>query len=91
MTRNEIAALAMALVDSSRSSAASTADKANLYTQLGLTLICRPRKQLLEAMVTPGIHMCTGFVSEAGVEPIAHAPVLSDEVVVGRQHRLATR
>jgi hypothetical protein len=47
---------------------ADPADKADLYAQLGLTLTYRPQKRLVEAMVTPGHHMCKGFVSEGALE-----------------------
>jgi hypothetical protein len=48
---------------------ADPADKADLYAQLGLTLTYRPQKRLVEASVTPSLHVCKGFVSEGGLEP----------------------
>jgi hypothetical protein len=36
---------------------ADRTDKAELYTQLGLTLTYRPQKRLVEATVTPSLHM----------------------------------
>ena len=73
MTRDEIAALVAALGDLVQIIRdADPADKADLYAQLGLTMTYRPQKRLVEATVTPSLHMCKGFVSEAGFEPIAH-------------------
>ena len=48
---------------------ADPADKAELYAQLGLRMTYRPQKRLVEAPVTPSLHMCKGFVSEGGLEP----------------------
>ena len=48
------------------------ADKADIYAQLNLTLTYQPGQRLVEATVKPGLNMRKGFVSEAGVEPIAH-------------------
>jgi site-specific DNA recombinase len=65
MTRDEIAALVTALGDLVQVIRdADRADKAELYAQLGLTLTYRPQKRLVEATVTPRLHMCKGFVSE---------------------------
>jgi len=67
MTRDEMAGIVAALGDLVQVIRdADPADKADLYTQLGLTLTYRPQKQLVEATVTPGLHMCKGFVSEGG-------------------------
>ena len=52
---------------------ADRTDKAELYTQLGLTLTYRPQKRLVEATVTPSLHMCKGFVSEGRLHQKAHA------------------
>jgi hypothetical protein len=48
---------------------ADPADKAELYTQLGLSMTYRPQERLVEAAVTPSLHMCKGFVSEGGLDP----------------------
>ena len=47
---------------------------------LGLTMIYRPQKRLVEATVKPSLHMRKGFVSEAGVEPSAHPLALSSRL-----------
>jgi hypothetical protein len=65
MTREGIAALVTALGDLVQVvTAADPADKAEVYSQLGLTLIYRPRKRLVEATVSPSLHTGKGFVSE---------------------------
>jgi site-specific DNA recombinase len=65
MTKDEIAAIVAALGDLVQVIRdADPADKADLYAQLGLTLTYRPQKRLVEASVTPSLHMCKGFVSE---------------------------
>jgi len=70
MTRDEIAAIVTALGDLVQVIRdADLADKAELYAQLGLTLTYRPQKRLVEASVTPSLHMCKGVVSEGGLEP----------------------
>jgi hypothetical protein len=70
MTRDEIAAIVAALGDLVRViHDADPADKADLYAQLGLTLTYRPQKRLVEASVTPSLHMCKGFVSEGDLNP----------------------
>ncbi len=70
MTREEMAAIVTALGDLVQVIRdADPADKADLYAQLGLTLTYRPQKRLVEATVTPSLHMCKGFVSEGGLEP----------------------
>jgi hypothetical protein len=43
---------------------ADPADKAELYSQLGLSMTYRSQERLVEATVTPSLHMCKGFVSE---------------------------
>jgi site-specific DNA recombinase len=48
---------------------AESGDKADLYRELGLKLIYRPQKRLVEARVEPGLHMCKRSVSEGGLEP----------------------
>ena len=48
---------------------ADPADKADIYTQLGMALTYRPESRLVEATVRPPAHMCKEFVSEAGLEP----------------------
>ena len=52
---------------------ADPADKAELYTQLGLSMTYRPQERLVEAAVTPSLHMCKGFVSEERVAAYVHA------------------
>jgi site-specific DNA recombinase len=73
MTRDEIAALVAApgdLVQVIRD--ADRTDKAELYTQLGLTLTYRPQKRLVEATVAASLHMCKGFVSEGRLHQKAY-------------------
>lgn len=49
--------------------AADVADKADLYSKIGLKLPYRPQKRLVEAQVVPGLHICVRCVSEGGLEP----------------------
>jgi site-specific DNA recombinase len=74
MTRDDIAAIVAALGDLVQIiREADPADKADLYTQLGLTMTYRPQKRLVEATVTPSPHMCKGFVSEGRAHQKANA------------------
>jgi len=70
MTPDDIAAIVAALGDLARVvHDAEPADKAEIYTQLGLTLTYQPERRLVEATIKPGLNMCKGFVSEGGLEP----------------------
>ncbi|RSN03136.1 recombinase family protein [Nonomuraea sp. WAC 01424] len=78
MTREEIHAVMIALGDLVKViQEADPLDKAELYAQLGLRLTYRPQKQLVEAQVVPGLHVCKRFVSEGRASPVAHGPALS--------------
>jgi hypothetical protein len=69
MTRDEIAAIVTTLGDLVQVIPdADPADKGELYTQLGLSMTYRPQERLVEATVTPSLHICKGFVSEGGLE-----------------------
>ena len=46
-------------------------DKAELYRELGLKMVYRPQKQVVEARLVPDPHMCKWFVSEDGLAPYA--------------------
>ena len=48
---------------------ADPSDKADLYKEIGLQMTYRPQKQLVEARLVTGPHMCDRFVSEGGLEP----------------------
>jgi hypothetical protein len=79
MTRDEIAAIVTTLGDLAQViHDADPADKAELYTQFGLSMTYRPQERLVEATVTPSLHMCKGFVSEARGLPIAHGRIDQD-------------
>lgn len=56
---------------------ADSADKADLCAQLGLSMTYRPQKRLVEATVTPSLHMCKGFVSEDRHNPLPHIAPLT--------------
>jgi site-specific DNA recombinase len=65
MTREEISTVLAELGDLARVVVqAEPADKAKLYRELGLKLTYRLQKQIVEAMVTPGLDMCKRLVSE---------------------------
>jgi hypothetical protein len=53
---------------------AESGEKADLYRELGLRLTYRPQKQLVEARLIPGLHMCKRYVSEGGHDIYAHGP-----------------
>ncbi len=73
MTREEIAVIVAALGDLVQVIRdADPADKPDLYALLGVTVIYRPQKRLVEASVTPSLHMCKGFVSEDRHDPLPH-------------------
>jgi hypothetical protein len=73
MSKDAIAAIISALGDLTQIVRdADPADKAEIYTQLGLTLKYRPQKRLVEATVRPGPHMCKGFVSEGRIHQKAN-------------------
>ena len=46
-----------------------SARQADRYAQLGVRMTYRPQIRLVEAMVTPSLHMRTGFVSEGDLIP----------------------
>lgn len=70
MSKEEIDAVVTALGDLVKVlQEADPVDKADIYPQIGLRLTYRPQKQLVEAQVIPGLHMCKSFVSEGGLEP----------------------
>jgi hypothetical protein len=48
---------------------ADPADKADLYAQLGLTLTYRPQKRLVEASVTPSLHVCKSLCPRGDLNP----------------------
>jgi DNA invertase Pin-like site-specific DNA recombinase len=69
MNRDDIAAIVAALSDLARVvQDAEPADKAEIYTQLGLLLTYQPERRLVEATIKPGLNMRKGFVSEGGLE-----------------------
>jgi hypothetical protein len=73
MTSDDITAIVGALGDLARVVRdADRGDKAEIYSQLGLTLTYQPERRLVEATIKPGLNMCKGFVSEGRVEPFAH-------------------
>lgn len=73
MSEGAIAAIVSALGDLTRIVRdADPAGKAEIYTQLGLTLKYRPQKRLVEATVRPGPRMCKGFASEGRLAPYVH-------------------
>jgi site-specific DNA recombinase len=70
MAPDDIAAIVAALGDLARVvQDADAADKAEIYTQLGLKLTYQPGRRLVEATIQPGLNMRKGFVSEGGLEP----------------------
>ena len=74
MSRDTIAALVTSFGDLAQVIGdADPADKAEIYTQLGLTLKYRPQKRLVEATVRPSLHMRKGFVSEDRVHQKTNA------------------
>ena len=67
MAPDDIAAIVAALGDLARVVRdAESADKAEIYAHLGLTLTYQPGRRLVEATVKPGLNMRKGFVSEGG-------------------------
>ena len=70
MTPDDIAAIVGALADLARVvHNADPADKAEIYTQLGLTLTCQPGRRVVEATIKPGLEVRKGFVSEGRTGP----------------------
>ncbi len=70
MTAEEINAMVTALGDLVQVlTHADPEDKADAYAQLGVSLIYRPQRRLVEATAKPGHNMCKGSVSEGGLEP----------------------
>ncbi len=69
MSREEIEAIVTAIGDlMTVLKQADKADKADIYSEIGLRLTYRPQQQIVEAQVNPGTHMCKRFVSEGGLE-----------------------
>ena len=65
VSRDDIAAIVAALSDPPQVLRdADPADKADIYAQLGLTLIYQPEERLVQATIKPGLNMHNGFVSE---------------------------
>jgi site-specific DNA recombinase len=70
MTPDDIATIVAALGDLTHIvHRADPADKAEIYSQLGLTLTYQPDRRLVQAAVKPSLNMRKGFVSEGGLEP----------------------
>jgi len=85
MTRSEIAAILTVLGDLVQVIRdADPADKADLYTQLGLSMTYRPQERLVEVTVTPSLRMCKGFVSERDMT-LTYMPAIIGELVPGAQ------
>jgi hypothetical protein len=74
MTPGDIAAIVAALGDLTRIvHRANPADKAEIYSQLGLTLTYQPGRRLVQAAVKPNPNMRKGFVSEVRLHQKANA------------------
>jgi site-specific DNA recombinase len=92
MSRDDIAAVVAALGDLVQVVRnADPADKADIYTQLGMTLTYRPESRLVEAVVRPPAHMCKGFVSEAGLEPACPYRALAPQASASAYSATRTR
>ena len=81
MSRDTIAALVEALGDLTQVVRdADPADKAEIYTQLGLTLTYRLWKRPVEATVRQASTKCKGFVSEGDLNQlhISRSPAPGD-------------
>jgi DNA invertase Pin-like site-specific DNA recombinase len=88
MSREEITAMVTALSDLAQVlNDADPADKAEIYTQLGLTLTYRPQNRLVEATVRPALNMCKWSVSEGGLEPPCPFGALAPQAILRRRPR----
>lgn len=82
MTRDDIAAIVAALGDLARVVRdADPADKAEIYTQLGLTLTYQPGRRLVEATIQPDLSMRKGSVSEGRLHQKANMATPPDQRV----------
>jgi hypothetical protein len=73
MTPDDLAAIVAALGDLVPVvHDADPADKAEIYTQLGLTLTCQPGRRLVEAAIKPSLNMRKGSVSEVRFATYVH-------------------
>jgi len=89
MTRDEIAAIVTVLGDLMQVIRdADPADKADLYTQLGLTMTYRPQRRLVQATVTPSLHMCKDSCPRTECN---RKPICADCRVYARRRRPWTR
>lgn len=78
MSRDEIATVVAALGELAQVvQGADPADKADIYAKLRLTLTYQPQEKEVQAIVTLGLNMPKGVVSEGGLEPPQPSPATS--------------